>query len=42
MTSESTCRSKLAEFVTDHVFSYIYRNKSVTVMNCDSMADKVR
>ena len=42
MSSECTCRSELSQFVTYHLLGYINRNKLISVMNCDCMADEVR
>ena len=42
MAFERTCRREFAEFVTDHLLSYVNRDKLVSVVNSDSMADKVR
>ena len=42
MAFESSCRSKLSKLVTDHVLSYIDRNKFISIMNCDGVTYKVR
>jgi len=42
MASESSCWRKLTKLVTYHILSYVNRNKLVSVMNCDGVADKVR
>ena len=42
MTSECAGRSEFSKFVTYHLLRYINRNKLVSVMNCDCMADEVR
>ena len=41
MTSEGSCRRKLAELVTDHIFRYIYGNMLASVVNGKGVADKV-
>ena len=40
MAFESSCRSKLSKLVTDHVLSYIDRNKFISIMNCKCMTYK--
>ena len=42
MTLERTGRSKLTKLVSYHVFSDIYRNVLLAVMNSDGMTDKFR
>ena len=42
MTAEVAGRGEFAEFVAYHLLSYVNRDKLVTVVNSDSMADKVR
>ena len=42
MTSEVAGGSELAQLVTHHLLSNVNRNELVSIMNCDSMADKVR
>ena len=42
MSSKVSCRGEFAEFVTYHLLSNVNRDKLVSVMNCDCMADEVR
>ena len=42
MASECSGRRELPEFVSDHVFSDINRNKLISVMNCDGVTDEIR
>ncbi len=42
MSTECTCRGKLAQLVTYHVFSNINRDKFISVMNCDCMPNEIR
>ncbi len=42
MASESTCRSKLAQLMSDHIFGNVNRNKFISVMNRNSMTYKIR
>ena len=37
MTTEVTRRSELAEFVSDHVFSYVNGNKLISVVDSDRL-----
>ena len=42
MTFECAGGGKLSELVADHLLSNVNRNKLVSIMNGDSVADKVR
>ena len=42
MSTETTCRRELTEFVSDHIFSDVNRDKFVTVMNCHCVSHEVR
>lgn len=42
MTTEVTRRSELAEFVSDHVFSYVNGNKLISVVDSDRLTNEVR
>ena len=42
VTAEGTCRSELAEFVSNHVLRDIHRNKLVSIVNCNCVTYKVR
>ena len=42
MSFECTGRRKLSELVSYHVLGNVYRNKFVSVVYSDGMADKVR
>ena len=41
MTSEVAGRGELAQLVADHLLGDVNRNKLVSIMNGDSMADEV-
>ena len=41
MTTEVTRRSELAEFVSDHVFSYVNGNKLISVVDSDRLTNEV-
>ena len=41
MSAENTGGSKLAELVTYHVFSDVYRNKLITIVHCKSVTDEI-
>ena len=42
MASERTRRSKFAQLMSYHVFCNIYRNKFISIVNCNGMAYKIR
>lgn len=42
MTTEVTRRGELAEFVTDHVLSYVNGNKLISVVDSDRLTYEVR
>ena len=42
MTTEVTRRGELAEFVTDHVLSYVNGNKLISVVDSDRLTNEVR
>ena len=41
MTTEVTRRSELAEFVSDHVFSYVNGNKLISVVDSDRLTNEI-
>ena len=42
VTSVGSGSNELAEFVSNHIFSYIYRNMLAAVMNCNCMSNEGR
>ena len=42
VSSESTSWSKFAQLVSYHIFGNINRNKFISIVNCNSMAYKIR
>ncbi len=42
MTTKLASGSELTQLMTNHILSNIYRNKLISVMNCNGVSHKIR